>query len=255
VIAPIDFGMIGILDEETVDQLSMVFTAIVDRDAKALANLLLRTGREAEPVQAGPMRLELSDLFERYYDVPLRQLNMKDIASNVTGIFRRYKLHFPQELVTVVRALMMVENIGRGLYPEFNVFEFMKPFAAKLMIRRSDPITRVQDFAKSVEESSVLLKTLPSDIRDILRKIKRDELAIRFEHRGLERMNLALDRSSNRLSFAVVIAALIIGSSIVFQTGLGPRVVDYPIPGLAGFLLASILGLWLLIGIMRSGHL
>jgi ubiquinone biosynthesis protein len=233
----------------------VIFTAIVNKDAKALADLLLRIGRAKEPVQAGSLRLDLSDLTDRYYDAPLQQLNVKDITNDVMGLFRRYKLHFPQELITVVKALLMVENIGRGLYPEFNVFEVMKPFARRLMIRKSDPIARFRDFAKSVDESSVLLKTLPSDIREILAKIKHDELAIRFDHRGLERISANLNRSSNRLSFAVVIASLVIGSSIVLQTGIGPNVFGHPLPGLAGFLLATVLGLWLLIGIMRSGQL
>jgi ubiquinone biosynthesis protein len=131
----------------------------------------------------------------------------------------------------------------------------MEPFARKLMIRKWDPITRFRDFAKIVDESATLFRTLPSDIREILGKIKQDELAIRFEHRGLERFGSILDRSSNRLSFAVVIAALVIGSSIVFQTGGGPRVFGLPLPGLVGLLMAVVLGLWLLIGILRSGQL
>jgi ubiquinone biosynthesis protein len=155
----------------------------------------------------------------------------------------------------VARALIMIESVGCRLYPEFNVFEIMKPFARKLMIRRSDPITRVQDLVRTVDESAMLMKTLPSDIREILAKLKHDEFAIRFEHRGLERISANLNRSSNRLSFAIVISSLVIGSSIVLQTGIGPNVFGYPLPGLAGFLLATILGLWLLVGIVRSGQL
>jgi ubiquinone biosynthesis protein len=255
VIAPVDFGMIGVLDEETVDQLSLLFTAIVDKDARWMANVLLRMCRAAEPIQTRAIQLELLDLLERYHEVPLQRLHMKDIIGDVTGISRRYELRFPQELVMITRALLMIESVGCGLYPEFNVLDIMKPFARKLVFRRSDPITRVRDLVRTVDESATLLKTLPSDVREILAKIKRDEFAIRFEHRGLERMSAILDRSSNRLSFAIVIAALVIGSSIVLQTGVGPRVFGSPLPGLAGLLLATILGLWLLVGILRSGKL
>ena len=255
VIAPVDFGMIGVLDEKTVDQLSVIFTAIVDKDAESMANILLQMCRAAQPIQTRPIQLELSDLLERYDEVSLQQLYMKDMVGDVIGIFRRYNLHFPQELVKVTRSLLMIESVGCKLYPEFNVFEIMKPFARKLMIRRFDPTTRVRNFVRTVDESVLLLKTLPSDVREILTKIKQNEFTIQFEHRGLDRMNVNLNRSSNRLSFAIVIAALVIGSSNVLQTGIGPKVFGFPLPGFAGFLLATILGLWLLIGIIRSGQL
>ncbi len=78
---------------------------------------------------------------------------------------------------------------------------------------------------------------------------------MRCEHGAWSCCTDELDRSSNRISFAVVIAALVIGSSLIFQTGVGPTVFGYPVLGLGGFLLASILGVWLLIGIMRSKRL
>jgi ubiquinone biosynthesis protein len=83
----------------------------------------------------------------------------------------------------------------------------------------------------------------------------KDEFRIGLDHKGLDRFITELDRSSNRLSFAVVIAALIVGSSVVFRAGTGPALFGYPMLGLAGFLMASILGLWLLVGIIRSGRL
>ena len=254
VIAPIDFGMIGILDQETADQLSALLRAVVDKDVESLANVILQICRAPESLQARPIRLELADLLERYYEAPLQQLNMREITSDVTGFLRRYQLHFPPELVMVSRSLMIIESVGCGLYPGFNVFEIMEPYVRKLVVQKSDPANIVRDLTKAVDETATLFKTLPSDIRGILTKIKQNDIAIQFEHRGLERMSSVLDRSSNRLSFAVVIAALIIGSSIVFQTGVGPKMFDFPLPGLAGLLTAIILGLWLVIGIMRSGR-
>jgi ubiquinone biosynthesis protein len=105
------------------------------------------------------------------------------------------------------------------------------------------------------DEVVALLRALPPDTREILSMIRKGKLAMRFEHRGLELLTDEVDRSSNRISFALVIAALIIGSSLIFQTGVGPTIFGYPIVGLGGFLLASILGIWLLIGIMRSKRL
>ena len=255
VIAPVDYGMTGRLDEQRVDQLGVIVAAIVDKDVGVMATVLLQMCGAADQKQEQALRVQLADLLDRYYDAPLREFNLGGIMNGVTTFFRNEKTHFPQDMAILARALTIIEGVGRGLYPEFNMFEIMEPYARKLMIRKSDPARIVRDLAKTVDETAALFKALPSDLREILAKIRHNEIAIKFEHQGLERMSSVLDRSSNRLSFAVVIAALIIGSSIVFQTGVGPKVYDYPLPGLAGLLIAGVLGLWLLIGIMRSGRL
>jgi ubiquinone biosynthesis protein len=255
VIAPVDYGLIGRVDQESVDQLSTLLTAIVEKDVESLTTVLLQMCRAKEPTQVGAIRHELADLLERYYAVPLKQLNMKEITGDVTGILRRCSLHFPQDMGLITKSLIALENLGCGLYPEFNVFEIMEPYARKLMVRKSDPVARLRELKKTADETVMLLNELPSDVREILAKIKQNDIGMKLEHRGLERITSVLDRSSNRLSFAVVIAALIIGSALVFQTGVGPNVFSYPLPGLAGLVAASVLGLWLLIGIMRSGRL
>ncbi len=255
VIAPVDYGLIGRVDQESVDQLSALLTAIVEKNVESLASVILRMCRAEDRTQVGAIQNELADHLERYYEVPLKQLNMKEITNDVTVMLRRYQLHFPPEMGLITKSLVALENLGCGLYPEFNVFEIMEPYARKLMVRKFDPVTRLRELKKTVDETAVLLNELPSDVREILAKIKQDNIGMKLEHRGLERLTSVLDRSSNRLSFAVVIAALVIGSSLVFQTGIGPNVFSYPLPGLAGLVTASVLGLWLLIGIMRSGRL
>jgi ubiquinone biosynthesis protein len=64
-----------------------------------------------------------------------------------------------------------------------------------------------------------------------------------------------MDRSSNRLSFAIVIASIVVGSSVIVHAGVGPQVLGYPLLGLAGFVAAAVLGIGLAIGILRSGRL
>ena len=255
VIAPVDFGMVGMLDEEIVRQLEIVLTAIVKKDADTLVNVLLSVSLAPEPMDRRAFRAELADFLERYYELPLQQLIIKAIIDDLMGLVRRHGLRFPPELVMMAKALVMYQGVGTMLYPEFNIIEHAGPYVQKLMMRRLDPARQLKEFSKLAGETVLFLKELPTDLRDILVKLKKDELGIRFEHRGLERLVDEMDRSSNRLSFSVIIAALIIGSSLVFQTGAGPKLFGYPLLGLAGFLVASILGIWLLFGILRSGRL
>jgi ubiquinone biosynthesis protein len=255
VIAPVDFGMTGAIDEEIAQQMGGIFIAVLEKDVDALVNLLCTIGLADELENRNTFKAELRDLLERYYGVPLQQLDIGAIIQEVMGIIRRYRLRLPPDLAIMGKALLVSEGVGRMLYPEFHIIETARPYARKLLLRRFDPTRQLREVSKMGAEAAVLFKRFPSDMSEILSKIRKGDLAIRFEHRGLERLIGELDRSSNRLSFAVVIAALIIGSSLIFQTGVGPRLFGYPVVGLAGFLLASIFGIWLLIGILRAGKL
>jgi ubiquinone biosynthesis protein len=255
VIAPVDFGMIGTLDEEIVRQLGIALTAIVKKDVDTLLNVLLNIGLAPEPINRRVFRTELADFLERYHELPLGQLIIKAIIEDLMVLVRRHGLRFPQEMVMMARALVMYQGVGTMLYPEFNIIEHARPYVQKLMMRRLDPARQLKEISKLIRGTASFFKELPTDLREILEKLKKDELGIRFEPRGLDRLTRELDRSSNRLSFAVIIAAIIIGSSLVFQTGAGPKLFGYPCLGLVGLLAASILGLWLLVGILRSGRL
>jgi ubiquinone biosynthesis protein len=255
VIAPVDFGMTGTIDEEIANNMSAMFSAVVARDVNSLIDILLAVGVAEDPLDRKGLKAELIDLFDRYYGVPLKDVNVGKAIDEQMRIIRRYRLRPPSDLIIMARALLVSEGVARMLYPQFNIVEYARPYARKLLARSFDPTREVYELAKAAKDTVGLAKRMPLDLRRILTKIREDDITVGIKHKGLERLITELDRSSNRLSFAVVIAALIIGTSIVFETGVGPRLFGYPVLGLAGFLLAAVLGMWLLVGIIRSGRL
>jgi ubiquinone biosynthesis protein len=255
VIAPVDFGMTGTVDPEIADNMGVMFAAILSRDVDSLIDILLTVGVVEGTVDRRDLKREMSDLFDRYYGVPLKDVSIGRAIDEQMGIIRRHRLRPPSDLIVMARALLLSEGVARMLYPQFNIVEHARPYARKVLARSFDPARELRDLGKAARDVVGLAKTAPVDMRHILSKIHKDEMTFGITHKGLERFINELDRSSNRLSFAVVIAALIVGSSIIFQTGVGPSFFGYPMLGLVGFLLASILGLWLLVGIIRSGRL
>ncbi len=148
-----------------------------------------------------------------------------------------------------------MEGVGRQLDPEFNMIAHMRPFVSRLILERYSPkniATQVNRIAHSYSE---LAKNLPHDIKEFLNRLNRNQFKIDLEHRGLEKLVTDLDRSSNRVSFAVVIGSLIVGSSLVMQINKGPMIFGFPLLGLLGYSIAGVLGLWLAVGILRSGRL
>ena len=96
---------------------------------------------------------------------------------------------------------------------------------------------------------------MPEEARDILRQLRAGKMKLEFEHRGLGRLSRGLDQVSNRIAFAIVLAAQIIGLSLIILSDIPPRWNGIPIIGLARFLVAGVMGFWLLVTIIQHGRM
>ena len=165
----------------------------------------------------------------------------------------RYNLALPANLVLTLKALSMTETTGKQLDPDFDMLSAAKPFVKKLLRKKFAPEELLKKSGIMLRESVGLIEQLPQNLIDISRKLKEGKLKFNFKHRGLEKLTKEIDRSSNRISFSLIIASLIVGSSLVLQQQVGPFIFGYPVIGIIGYLLASFLGLGLVISILRSG--
>ncbi|MFH1007669.1 MAG: AarF/UbiB family protein [Candidatus Latescibacterota bacterium] len=255
VIAPLDYGMMGRLDSEMMEELGTLFAAILDKNVDSMLRGFMRIGIVHRTLDVRTLKSDMADFVDQYTGVPLDQL---DIARMVDEIIERVRLHgirIPPDYILMGKALVAVEGTGRQLDPEFDMIALAKPYVTRLMLRRRDPIRQAKKLTAMMGEYGEFLSALPQDLTQIVHKVKQGELKAQFEHKGLEPFMLELDRSSNRLSFSLIIAALIVGSSLVMQVGKGPQLLGFPLIGIVGYLIAAVLGLWLAVAILRSGKL
>jgi ubiquinone biosynthesis protein len=128
--------------------------------------------------------------------------------------------------------------------------------AAEVLISRyRDPAYVAARVARRVVQPDTFAD-YPRQVHALLEELKDGEVEVRFRHAGLDELISKVDILANRLVFALLIAALIIGSSMlgIFLKG-GIRLLGVSVFGLIGFVFAAILGLLLLVGIIRSGRL
>ncbi len=219
-----------------------------------MRHLLFSTETSGE-VPNQELKRDVSEFIEDYYEVPLQDLNTGRMLTDFIEILARYRLKFPSDLMLLAKALVTIEGIGRQLDPDFNMISHMKPFMQKLIHQRMSPGNLSRDLLRTVEAYTALARNLPNDIREFINRINHNKFKIDLEHRGLEKLIVDLDKSSNRLSFSLVIGSLIIGSSLIMQTNKGPLLLGFPILGFLGYSIAGFLGLWLAIAILRSGRM
>ena len=252
VIAPLDFGMVGNLDESTIEALGSALSGIIHKDTNRILRAFEALGITHDVTNRIALRSDINGFVSQYYEVPLQELQVSGLLKEVFDIFRAHQMTLPSNLSLMLKALVTVEGLGRLLHPDFDMVSEVRPYVSQLMFRRYDPRRRFRDLLNVFDDFSNLVEELPQGMRDTLRKVNAGELRIQFEHRNLEKLTKEFNQSSNRISSAVIIAALIIGSSLVMQVPVGPDFLGFPVLGVLGYLVASVLGLILLWNIFRS---
>jgi len=133
-----------------------------------------------------------------------------------------------------------------------NIFAEAESQVRSLVMRRYKPEHLWQSLRSVLSRFLALQQDFPESLVRVTRMIEKGELSVQFEHENLEGLMKTLDNSSNRLTFGVIIGALIIGSSMIITTGLGPLLFGFPALGLFGYLVSGLLGLWVVFSIIRS---
>lgn len=251
-IAFIDFGMVGQLTEERRDQLLRLLLGLVKREPRGVADVLLDwTGDGA--VDEDGLLLEIQSFVQQYRGVALKQLRLGAMLSDLVAILRQHRLALPPDLSLLIKAFISLEGMGRELDPDFDMAGEAMPMLEQALRARYAPTALLQRGWRGVNEALSLMAGLPQDLSRLLRAARRGRLEIHIDLTHLKRVGNQLDSAASRLTIGLVVAALIIGSSIVTTVPGGPRLLGLPFFGLLGFAGAIVGGIWLVLSIWRGG--
>ncbi|MCE5213988.1 MAG: AarF/ABC1/UbiB kinase family protein [Methanobacterium sp.] len=243
VICYIDFGMMGILDDEFKNELSEMIIYLINNDVNGMINQLTYMGMIDEHVDTRSLKYDLTDMMFKYYGSELNQVHGG--MNELVNIMYKYKIFMPRELVLLARSIGMIEETGEKLDPNFNAVEVGKPVIEKVVKKKFLPGNFVDYLKKNFIEMEHNLKNIPLTVAKTLYKLEEGEIRIKMEHMGIERI-------SNKLSVVIILSALLIGSSLIMTTDNGIYIFKYHHIGVIGFLLSAILGLYLVIFIIKG---
>ncbi|UCV17732.1 ABC1 kinase family protein [Ferribacterium limneticum] len=253
-IAFIDFGMVGRLTEERRDQLISLLLGLVKHQPQRVADVMLDWTAEVTVDEAG-LILEIQTFVDQYHGVALKQLKLGAMLSDLVDILRQHQLALPTDLSLLVKAFISLEGMGRELDPEFDMAGAALSLLERAMRARYTPAAILKRSWHTASEAIALIAGLPQDISRLLRAARRGRLEIHIDISHLKRVGNQLDSAANRLVIGIVVAALIIGSSIVMTVPGGPTLLGLPVFGLLGFFGAVVGGVWLLLSIWKTGRM
>lgn len=252
-IAFIDFGMAGRLTEERRDQLIRLLLGLVKHEPRRVADVMLDWTDDGAVDEEGLM-LEIQTFVDQYHGVALKHLSLGVMLSDLVAILRQHRLALPADLALLVKAFITLESMGRELDPDFDMAGETMPLLEQTMRARYTPAAIIKRGWRAVSEALALFADLPHDFVRLLRAARRGRLEIHIDVTHLKRVGNQIDSAANRLAIGIVVAALIIGTSIVMTVRGGPTLLGLPLFGLLGFLGAVFGGVWLLLSIWKSGR-
>ncbi len=256
VIGLVDFGLAGKLTDDDIAKATRLFIDVANENVEDLPRRLADLGvrypkeREAEYLQ------EIRELFYRYYGASLAEIDPQQVIREVFGLIYALNLRLPTRFIILDKAIATLASVGVELYPQFNVFEVAKPYARSLLLGRYTPQRMVSRARRESLKLAGVFAEYPYQVHDVLEQMRDGQIEVGFVHKGLDDFMKQLDVGINRLIIAFVVAAGLIGSSLigVFATS-GPQVLGLNVVSAFGFFIAGVLGLWLMWGVFRSGRI
>src|SRR5207302_646260 len=252
----VDFGLAGKLTDEDMSKLTRLFIDAASENIEMLPRRLADLGVRYPKDREEQFVAELRELYYRYYGARLQEIDPIQVIREAFGLIYTMNLRLPTRFVMLDKAIATLGSVGVELYPDFNVFEVAKPFARNLMMERFTPRRVASRARRETWKLTQMAVELPYQIHDTLEQVRDGQIEVGFVHKGLDDLLAKLDTLFNRLVIALIVTGGLIGSSLIgiFATS-GPHVLGLHVFSVIGFLLSSILGVWLFWGVVRSGRL
>ena len=257
-LALLDFGMVGFMSHGDIEALSRLFIAVIQRDAAAALHGLERLGVRYAPEVRGDLLQELREFLFKYSGLSVGEVTLGQALSEVISLVRRYRLSMPPVFPLLTKALVTAEALSRSIDPTINVYEIARPYANRLLRERYEPAALLERSQERALEYARYLEDYPEQLRELLTALEDGELEVKLNNRGLDQLIGEVDVLANRLVFAIVTGALVVGSALLeaFPSG-GPQVpyLGFHVVSLGGFTLALVMAVILLLVIFRSRRL
>ncbi|TGE28045.1 ABC1 kinase family protein [Hymenobacter metallicola] len=210
----IDFGMVGKLTKQQKYAFAGVFIGMARQDARSMALNFRRLALTADIPDMRTFEADLNDLIEDFTTLDVKEMSMSDLADRLQVIIYDYKLQVPGAVFLILRALVILEGIGKVLHPRFNTFEFVRPYGARIIAEQYSTENILSEAQYTGTQLLALIQTLPADVRQIMRKISRGDLRLKVELSGYQALMRTADQLVSRTIIALIAVAFLLFSGL-----------------------------------------
>jgi len=250
-IAFLDFGQVGRTLSSQRAFLADLLSALINSDAVRAVRAILNWSGYRSPDLARRFTMDMEHIIERYLSRPFGRLQIGEMVLAMVDIIRRYDIEIPSNFYLLSKALSTIEDIATSLDPDFDFIRASRPFAKRMIRKELSPERIADQMAGAAGDTLRFIRDFPGETRDLMNLLKSGKLKMEFELKDIGRIDSTLKKVVTRLSAAIMLAAMIMASSILVQSLIPPLFFGVPIIGILGFLFSAILAFILLIDLWR----
>lgn len=251
----VDFGMMGRLSKNDKELFADFIMDILRRDERRVAESVKKlTIYELEP-DLDEFERDIADILDEHLYRPLKDLDAGRILEQVMNTLTKHGLRLKPNFFLMLKALISIDRLGNLLYPELDLIGKTEPFIKKIQLNRLNPINMFQNAIAPLTEFMKLLNEIPADLHILIKQLKEGRIKMEFQHLGLEPLRNTLTQVSNRIAFAILLAALIIGHALITLSRASSDWGLMHALGSIGFVCAGLIGFWFLLSMIRGGKM
>jgi ubiquinone biosynthesis protein len=252
----VDFGAVGKLSDDDLTKVTRLFIDAAQENVDALPKRLADLGVRYPKEREEEFLAELREIYYRYYGASLAEIDPIQVIREAFQLIYSMNLHLPTRFLLLDRSIATLGAVGVELYPDFNVFEVARPYARSLMLERFTPQRVARRAQRDAIRYAQIFAEAPHQWHDFMEQMRDGQIEVGFVHKGLDDFLEQTQHVFNRLVVALIVVGGLIGSSLigVFATA-GPHVLGVNVISVVGFALSTVLGVWLLLSVVRSGRL
>lgn len=253
-LAFVDFGMVGHLNNDLKEDIAKLFVFLSQGDARLISKQLFYMGIVKDDSDLKEVEYEIIDILDRYYGMQFNDLSaiMRGIIDD--GLLNKYEVRIPRDIMMLVRALSMINDVGKQLYPEFDTTEVIRPYALRMVGQNFKPGRLLAKGTETYVDVENMAKKLPTSLNNIFEVFEDGNVKVSLDYDEMHVLNLLVSRIVNEIVLAIIIAALLVGSSLIMITESELTLFGYPLLGFIGFSFSAILGIVLVIMIIMRGN-
>jgi len=246
----VDFGIVGKFDKKLREQCIDLFIGIMEGDSEKTVEALLQFSSISEEKDIDRFREKIRDILPALSDIEIKEMKMSTILEEVFGVGLEYGIRFPREFVLFGKTVVTLEGIALLYAPRFKIGTVVQPFIEDMIVTRYEPQNVLRRSIESFMGMKKTVERLPSQATRVLDKLEKGKIKIEMRDTDIEKLSVEIDKSSNRLAYGVLIAALLLSGSMLINFG---EKMAYGLPLLSAicFGIAAVLGIILVASILR----
>lgn len=254
-IAYIDFGLMGQLDNNMRKKFNELLEAVVDRDVNQMTRAVLKIGQKRGDVNDRQLYRDIEIMYDQYIEESLYDFDIPQIMEEVFKVCKNNNIHMPKDITLLLKGLLTIQGVIAKLDTEINIMDVALPYMKNRLANETIKNLNIMDVLEKLYISIRANMKLSVKLLDLVNQALNGKIKLQLEFKKTEESINELNKMVNRLVFGMIVAGLVVSSSIVLNANIGPKVYGISIIGITGYLGAAVAGFWLLISILQSGKL